>query len=514
MLDARAVHVEDLSWSDEFPEGRAFAQEVGYRTVLSVPLLREGLAIGAVTIRRLEVKPFSDRQIALLQTFADQAVIAIENVRLFTELAALNADLSEALEQQTATAEILRVIASSPTEIQPVLDAVVQNAARLCEAQDALIRLREGDDLVARAQVGEIPITAIGKLATITHGWTGGRALLERRTVHVHDLATAGEEFPQGKAASDAAGIRTALAVPLLREREAIGVVLIRRTEVRPFSDRQIALLQTFADQAVIAIENVRLFTELQEKNRALTEAHAQVTEALEQQMATGEILRAISQSPTDVQPVFDAIVRNAVRLCDGLYGFVGPFDGERIHFAAHHNFTPEALEVAQRMYPRRPDRRQVAGRVILTGAVVRIDDVLDDPEYAHDLARAGGWRAILGVPLLRDGSSIGTICVIRERPGPFSEAQVGPAPDLRRPGGHRDRERATVQGAGGAQRRADRGARPADGHRRGAPGHQPRPDGRPARVRHHCGERPSAVRRWPQRRVPLRRRADACGRP
>src|SRR5262249_7051798 len=208
------------------------------------------------------------------------------------------------------------------------------------------------------------------------------------------------------------------VAVPLVKGDRYLGSVCVYRREVRPFTDSQVELLRTFADQAVIAIENVRLFKELQAPNRELTEA-------LEQQTATSEILRVISSSPTDVQPVFDAIVQSAVRLCDGLHGVVDRFDGELIHFAAQYNYTPEALQMTQRMYPRQPDRKQAAGRAILTGDVVNIADVQADPEYATDLAVAGGWRSILNVPMLREGKPIGTIGVIRGQAGRFSDAQV-----------------------------------------------------------------------------------------
>src|SRR5215471_1102999 len=217
--------------------------------------------------------------------------------------------LAEALEQQAATAEILRVISSSPTDIKPVLDAVARSAMRLCESYDAMIMLREGEELhFPFAHHGPIrgPVQLTGR--AISRGWVAGRAVLDRQPVHVYDLATAGAEFPVGQADAVRAGYRTTLSVPLLREGEAIGVIHLRRREVRPFTDNQIALLQTFAAQAVIAIENVRLFRELQASNRDLTEAHSQVSESLEQQTATAEILRVISSSPTDIQPVLDAV--------------------------------------------------------------------------------------------------------------------------------------------------------------------------------------------------------------
>ena len=256
-------------------------------------------------------------QIALLRTFADQAVIAIENVRLFKELEARNKDLGEALEQQTATAEILRVISPSPTDTQPVFDAIAANAARLCSANDAQVLRVEGDVLRLVAAFGAPSMPPVRRL---TRGHLVGRAVIDRKTIHVRDLAQALAEYPETTAAGY--GVQSALAVPLLRDGVALGVIRISRTEVRPFTDKQIALLQTFADQAVIAIENVRLFTELEARNTELSES-------LGQQTAAGEILRAISGSPTDVQPVFDAIARNSVALCGGVLGAVFRFDGD-----------------------------------------------------------------------------------------------------------------------------------------------------------------------------------------
>jgi two-component system, NtrC family, sensor kinase len=226
--------------------------------------------------------------------------------------------LAESLEREKATSEILRVISSSPTHLQPTLHAIAERAARLCDAWNGTIVLSDGEAFCMEAHYGPLA-EQIGMKLPIDRGSVSGRAFVEGSPVHVDDLSEAAD-FPLGRQIAVRFGVRTILAVPLVREAVPIGVILIRRTEIRPFSDKQIALLQTFADQAVIAIENVRLFNELQEKNGALTAAHAQVTEALEQQTATAEILRVISSSPTDVQPVFDTIVRSAVRLCGGLY--------------------------------------------------------------------------------------------------------------------------------------------------------------------------------------------------
>ena len=424
ILDHALVHIPDVLEDHELRNQQMdWAIALGVRSVLSVPMAHERRPIGVITVTRVEVGLFSDRQIALLNTFADQAVIAIENVRLFKELEGRNRDLTEALEQQTATSEILRVISRSPTDLQPVFDAVAENAARLCDSFDANIFRRDGDLMRLVGHHGSIPIHLT---IPLVRGTVNGRAVLEGRAVHVADVQVQFDEFPEGSENARIMGHRTILSVPLMREGVSIGTIGVRRTEVRLFSDRQVTLLQTFADQAVIAIENVRLFTELQEKNRALTAAHAQVTEALEQQTATAEILRVISSSQTDVQPVFDTIVRSAVRLCDGLFSALFQFDGDLIHHAAQHNYTPEALEELHRVFPARPTRALFSGRAILERAVIHIPDVEVDPEHQHQaLRRAIGWRSGLFVPMLREGAPIGVIEVARSDAGPFSDNEI-----------------------------------------------------------------------------------------
>ena len=391
------------------------------RSVVMVPLMRQHEVLGVLVVGHGSVAAFSESHMALLRTFADQAVIAIENVRLFTVLDARNRDLTETLEQQTATSEILRVISSSPTDVQPVFDAVVRSAARLCESFDSSLCRRDGDRLVLVAHHGPIPLGPVGEFflpVSRENAW--GRTVLDAATVHVADMQAETAEFPESSANARRMGFRTILCVPLLRDGVAIGTIQLRRTSDQRFTDRQVVLLQTFADQAVIAIENVRLFKELEVRNRALTES-------LEQQTATGEILRVISSSPTDVQPVFDTIVRSVVRLCDGLFSALFRYDGALIHQVAQHNFTEEGLEEVRRIYPVRPTRDHGSGRTILERAVVHIPDVEQDPEYRHrGLTRAVGMRSGLYVPMMRDEKPIGVIMVARAQPGPFSDAQIG----------------------------------------------------------------------------------------
>jgi two-component system, NtrC family, sensor kinase len=329
--------------------------------------------------------------------------------------------LAEALEQQTATSEILRVISSSPTDVQPVFDAIAESAARLCEANDAEIYRVDGDVYRRVAHRGPVPIAGpVGEAYPISRGRPSSRAIIDRQTIHVHDQAAEIDtEFPDLKSWRQVAGVRTILATPMLRDDVAMGVIVIRRTEVNPFSGEHIELLKTFADQAIIAIENVRLFKELEVRNTDLTEA-------LEQQTATAEILRVISRSQSDVQPVFDTIVRSAVRLCNGLFSALFRFDGELIHHVTQHNYTPEALEASERVYPTRPTRALWTGRVILERAAVHIPDVELDLEHQHlELPRAIGFRSGLFVPMLREGEPIGVIMVARAEAGLFSDSEI-----------------------------------------------------------------------------------------
>ena len=271
VLEKHPVQILDVVADPEYTLHQTY-QLANQRTALGVPLLRENEPIGTIVLARTRVEAFTQKQIDLVTTFADQAVIAIENVRLFDELRRRTGDLSEALTYQTGSGNILRVIASSPTDVQPVLKAIVESACELCEAYDAIVRLRVGDTLRAGAHHGQIPIST--DEWTINRDSASGRVILEGRPIHVRDMQSAeGDEFPESQERARRLGHRTILSVPLIREGERIGVIILRRTEVRPFTDKQIALLQTFADQAVIAIGNVRLFEQLQERTRELSKS-------------------------------------------------------------------------------------------------------------------------------------------------------------------------------------------------------------------------------------------------
>ena len=413
VIERRPVHVPDMVAAlEEYPNSRALQKHGGHRSIVAVPMLREGLPIGVIVIRRLEVRPFSDKQIALLETFADQAVIAIENVRLFQELQVRNRDLTETLEQQTATAEILRVISSSPTDLQPVLDVVAKNAARVCEATDALVHRVDGEFSQVVANSGEIPART-GRIP-ITRDWVGGRALIERRRIHVHDLAAELEEYPGSRDFQERAGTRTTLVAPMLREGTPIGLIVIRRREVRPFTEKQIALLETFADQAVIAIENVRLFQELQARTQDLSQS-------LEETGALSEVIRAVSSS-LDLREVLDAVARRAVTLAGADGCGIFEYSPARGRFDA-----VVSQGISQRFLDAIPVglNQGTLGRATQSGEPVQVADVEAVPDYPfRDRFVAEGLRAVLTVPMLGGDVARG-IVLFRRTPGAFGERVV-----------------------------------------------------------------------------------------
>ncbi len=325
LLERRVIHIHDAMADPEYHWAET-ERGAEVRTILAVPMLREAAVIGVFMIRRTEVRPFTDKQIELVKTFADQAVIAIENVRLFQELQGRNRELTESLEQQTATGEILRAISGAQTDAQPVFEAIVRNAVRLCDGFYSVLFAFDGEWLRVRALHNMSPevlqaFTERYPMRAEERGGMAALAVVEGRMVRVRDMQEDPEVPLESRRFAKVIGHRSFVAVPMLKDERSVGAIVVSRRDVAPFSDTEVALLQTFAEQAVIAIENVRLFQELEVRNRDLTEA-------LEQQTATSEILSVISSSPTDVQPVFDAIVRSAGRLCEAIVQLRLPLRG------------------------------------------------------------------------------------------------------------------------------------------------------------------------------------------
>ena len=418
VVDRMPVHVHDLSdAADEFPLGREIALRLNQRTVLSLPFLREGQAIGCLFLRRTVVRPFSEKQIALLQTFADQAIIAIENVRLFEAEQERTRELTESLEQQTATADVLSVISSSPGELEPVFQAMLENATRICEAKFGTMYFREGDGFRAVAMHGAPPAYVEARLHKLVHPGPNtslGRAVATKRVVQIEDAFADSDNSavdPMRVAAVDLGGVRTLLSVPLLKDNELVGAISIYRQEVRLFTDKQTALVQNFAAQAVIAIENTRLLNELRQ--------------SLERQTATADVLKVISRSTFDLQTVLDTLTESAVRLCHADKGAIFLRDDDRYRIAAIHGFSSQARQYALE-HPIRAGRGTLVGRVALTGKVTQIPDVLADPEYeGAGFQKAFGFRTNLGVPLLRDGVTIGVFSMTCDEVKPFTDKQI-----------------------------------------------------------------------------------------
>jgi GAF domain-containing protein len=415
ILTGDVVNIADAQADPEYATDLAVAG--GWRSILNVPMLREGKPIGTIGVIRGQAGRFSDAQVELLRTFADQAVIAIENVRLFNET-------KEALERQTATSEILRVISSSPTDVQPVFDTIVKSAVRLCDGLFSALYRFDGELLhhVAHHNYTPEALNAVSRVSP-THPSRAsvvGRAILERSIAHVSDVEL-DPEYDQEL--FHAIGARSLLGIPMLREGAPIGVIVVSRGTPGSFLDNEIALLKTFAGQAVIAIENVRLFTELEEKNQALTQAHAQVSEALDQQTATGEVLKVISRSAFDLQPVFETLAESAVRLCEAERAFIYRFDGELLRMAVAYNASPELREFVERN-PISPGRHSASARAALKRRTVHVSDAQADPEYTY-AQHVDPFRTIVGVPMLKGDDLVGVIVTYKMEVRPFTDKQI-----------------------------------------------------------------------------------------
>jgi len=404
----------DQAYFDREPR-RVGLVEAGYRSQLSVPIIKDDEAIGAFNILRRQPGLFTEKQVELLSNFAKQAVIAIENARLLNEL-------RESLQQQTATADVLKVISTSRGELEPVFRAMLENATRICEAKFGTLILFDGEKLDLGAEVGTPPeyaefLKQRGRFQPTPGGFLE-RVLLTKETTHTADAAFGNSNLPVATLGE----ARSFVGVPMLKDDTLIGIIAIYRQEVRPFTDKQITLVQNFAAQAVIAIENTRLLNELRQRT-------ADLTESLEQQTATSEVLRVIASSRTDTQPAFEAMVTRAARLCEADFSAVARFENGLLHLIAMNNLSPAERGAFDSLFPRPPQRNFAMGRAFIDEVSVQFEDVLADPTYdphtREVLQRPLGYRTFMAVPIIRNGESIGTIGCGRREVRPFTARQI-----------------------------------------------------------------------------------------
>jgi len=431
LQEGKTVHVPDVLADPEYVA--LDAQKIaGHRATLGVPLLREGSPIGVVLLMRRAARAFTEKQIELVETFADQAVIAIENVRLFDEVQARTRELSESLEQQTATSEVLRVISSSPGELEPVFNAMLQNAVRICGAKFGNLFLREGDGLRAVAFHGAPQAYVEERRRNpVIHpnpATTLGRAMATKQPVQIADIQDHGPDNIDAKSGTTGvklaklAGARTVLAVPMVKESELVGAVVIYRQEVLPFTDKQIELVQNFAAQAVIAVENARLLNELRQRTDDLSES-------LEQQTATSEVLQIISSSPGELEPVFNTMLQNAVRICDAKFGHLWLREGDALRIGATHGAPSAFVDYLRNEPIYRPKPKTGLGELMRAKKTFHLADVAALPTHGDKLREAtinlAGARTLVGVPMLKENEVIGAIVIYRQEVRPFTDKQI-----------------------------------------------------------------------------------------
>jgi two-component system, NtrC family, sensor kinase len=424
VVERRVVHIHDILTDSEYHWAKdQHSHEGMHRTILAVPMLNGDTIIGVIAIRRTQVQPFTAKQIELLTTFAAQAVIAIENTRLLNELRQRTSDLTESLEQQTATSKVLEVISRSAFDLQAMFETVAKSSVKLCGADRAFIFRFDGELLRMVVAYNSPPAfkewVAQHPIRPGRHSGSA-RAALERRTIHITDVQ-ADPEYTYG--AKDAEAIRTILGVPILKGESLLGVMMIYRLEVKPFNDKQIALVETFADQAAIAIDNVQLFEAEEQRTHELSKS-------LDQQTATAEILKVISSSPGDLKPVFVTILDKALHLCEAVFGFVATYDGERFERAAQRG-VPDALAAYFRTGMDQPRPGDAHWRLVAGEDLIHNLDQMDEDAYrlGNPLRQAvvdlGGARSALVVALRKDKVLLGALTVYRKEVRPFTDQQV-----------------------------------------------------------------------------------------
>jgi GAF domain-containing protein len=421
-LDRRTIHVADLQADAEYKYALRDTDPI--RTELGVPMFRGDDLIGVFILYKFKVEPFTDKQIDLVKNFAAQAVIAIENARLLNELRQRTADLSESLEQQTATSDVLHVISSSQGELRPVFDALLANAVRLCEAKLGTLWLAEANGFRAIAMHGASASymnVRLGILLEPGPKTALGRAAASKEIIHIDDLAADkaySDRDPMRVTSVEIGGIRTLLCVPMLKENQVIGLIGIYRQEVRPFTDKQIALVQNFAAQAVIAIDNARLLGELRQRT-------ADLSESLEQQTATSRVLEVISRSTFDLQAVFETVAESSIRLCGADRAFIYRLDGELLRIAVAFNASQELKDFISQN-PIRVGRDSASGRVVLERRTIHIPDVLADLEYSYGAKDVEAIRTILSVPIVKGDDLLGVLGIYHlDEVRPFTDKQI-----------------------------------------------------------------------------------------
>ena len=422
ILDRRMIDIPDARDApSELATGAQYFLTTGYRAITIMPMMRGGDAIGALSVVRAAPGALSDKQIAVLKTFANQAIIAIENTRLLNELRERTDDLLESLEQQTATSEVLRVISSSPTNVQPVFDSIAESAVRLCDGQFSFVVRFDGKvmDFASCCGLSAEGLDAFHSILPMpaSEDTAAGRAIVRRAVVEIPDVEADPSYGARGRGLAKAVTYRSIAAVPLLNEGNPIGAIAVARDNGGSFPKRQIVLLQAFADQAVIAIKNVRLFDEVQARTR-------QLSESLEQQTATSEVLKVISSSPGELKTVFQTLLENATRICEAAFGSMLQREGDVFRRVALHNAPAAFAEFHSRAPLVDPRKVSDLKRVVETKQVVHVADTAAEHPDAP-IAKYAGGRTLLIVPMLKDEELIGIVGIYRQEVRPFSDKQI-----------------------------------------------------------------------------------------